>query len=175
MVDKYRRHIVAYADYFKNFRKTLPKKDLAKLYHVFLYIMTLDRIPIKYFKAVTSVRARSSPPRSRQPARPLARARSIASRSRRMTTGRAPSTAVRRSGVTSRSTPLMKRRAWSRSCVSFICRPTGVRDCSQMRLKTGLISKASSLLGLVSALCLNESCRFESAAHSGASSSSSVL
>lgn len=56
MVDKYRRHIVAYADYFKNFRKTLPKKDLAKLYHVFLYIMALDRIPIKYFKAVTSVR-----------------------------------------------------------------------------------------------------------------------
>ncbi len=53
---KYVRQIVAYADYFKDFKKNLSREVLQKIYHVFLYIMTLERIPTEYLKAITSVK-----------------------------------------------------------------------------------------------------------------------
>lgn len=54
--NKYIRQVVVYAHYFKEFKKTLSKKTLAKIYQVFLCIMTMERIPEKYFKAITSVK-----------------------------------------------------------------------------------------------------------------------
>ena len=52
---KYVRHIVAYANYFKDFKKTLSKTTLQKIYQVFIYIMTQEQIPIKFFKAISGI------------------------------------------------------------------------------------------------------------------------
>ena len=46
---KYVRQIVAYANYFKDFKKTLSKTTLQKIYQVFIYIMTQEQIPIIFF------------------------------------------------------------------------------------------------------------------------------
>ena len=48
---EYVRQVVAYANYFKDFRKTLPRNVLQKMYQIFIYIMTLE----KYLKSVTGV------------------------------------------------------------------------------------------------------------------------
>lgn len=53
---KYIRKIVVYGNYFKEFKKTLSRNTLAKIYQIFLFIMTLEKIPEKYFKAITSVK-----------------------------------------------------------------------------------------------------------------------
>lgn len=50
------RHITVYSNYFKEFKKTLSKIALSKVYQVLLCIMTLERIPEKYFKAITGVK-----------------------------------------------------------------------------------------------------------------------
>ena len=42
---EYKRHMVAYKDYFKEFKKTLSLQALNKIYQIFLYIMTLDVVP----------------------------------------------------------------------------------------------------------------------------------
>ena len=52
---KYVRHVVAYANYFKDFKKTLRKETLQKVYQVFIYIMTLEQVPVKFLKAITGV------------------------------------------------------------------------------------------------------------------------
>ena len=52
---KYVRQIVAYANYFKDFKKTLSKTTLQKIYQVFIYIMTQEQIPIKFFKAISGI------------------------------------------------------------------------------------------------------------------------
>ena len=52
---EYVRQVVAYANYFKDFRKTLPRNVLQKMYQIFIYIMTLEQIPEKYLKSVTGV------------------------------------------------------------------------------------------------------------------------
>lgn len=53
---KYFRQVVVYADYFKEFRKTLSREVLRKTYQIFIYIMTLENIPEKYIKAINGVR-----------------------------------------------------------------------------------------------------------------------
>ena len=53
---KYVRQVVVYADYFKEFKKDLSRDALRKVYQVFIYIMTLEQIPEKFFKAITGVK-----------------------------------------------------------------------------------------------------------------------
>lgn len=53
---EYVRHIVAYKDYFKDFKKELPRKVIEKIYQVFIYIMTLEMIPNIYLKSIEGVR-----------------------------------------------------------------------------------------------------------------------
>lgn len=48
----YLRHIVAFKDYFKDFKKTLPLQVLKKIYQVFLLIMTQEVIPIRFLRAI---------------------------------------------------------------------------------------------------------------------------
>lgn len=52
---EYKRHMVAYKDYFKEFKKTLSQRTLKKLYQVFLYIMTIDVVPTTYLKSIKGV------------------------------------------------------------------------------------------------------------------------
>ena len=52
---KYIRHIVAFKDYFKDFKKNTPQKVIEKIYQVFIYIMTLEKIPVSYFKSIETV------------------------------------------------------------------------------------------------------------------------
>lgn len=52
---KYVRQIVAFGDYFKDFKKKLPKTALNKIYQVFLYIMTLQVIPKTFLKSIEGV------------------------------------------------------------------------------------------------------------------------
>lgn len=52
---KFIRQVVAYANYFKDFRKTLSRETLRKTYQIFIYIMTLEQAPKKYLKAITNV------------------------------------------------------------------------------------------------------------------------
>lgn len=53
---KYIRTIVAYKDYFKNFKRTVSRQVLDKFYEVFIYIMTLEVIPSIYLKSVEGVK-----------------------------------------------------------------------------------------------------------------------
>ena len=46
---------MAYANYFKDFKKTLRKETLQKVYQVFIYIMTQEQVPVKFLKAITGV------------------------------------------------------------------------------------------------------------------------
>ena len=52
---EYLRHIVAFRDYFKDFKKNTPQRVLEKIYQVFIYIMTLDVIPNTFFKSIEGV------------------------------------------------------------------------------------------------------------------------
>lgn len=52
---KYVRQVVAYANYFKDFKKTLSKETLQKIYQIFIYIMTQEQIPVKFLKAITGI------------------------------------------------------------------------------------------------------------------------
>ena len=52
---KYVRQVVAYANYFKDFKKTLSKETLQKMYQIFIYIMTQEQVPVKFLKAITEV------------------------------------------------------------------------------------------------------------------------
>lgn len=56
MGGNYRRHVVAYADYFKDFKRSLDKASVARIYQTFLYVMTFDKIPAKFFRSITSVK-----------------------------------------------------------------------------------------------------------------------
>ena len=53
---EYVRQVVVYANYFKDFKKTLSREALRKIYQVFIYIMTLEQVPEKFLKAITGVR-----------------------------------------------------------------------------------------------------------------------
>ena len=52
----YIRTIVAYKDYFKEFKRTVSQQVIDKFYEIFLYIMTLESIPAVYFRSVEGVR-----------------------------------------------------------------------------------------------------------------------
>ena len=52
---KYVRQVVAYANYFKDFKKTLSKETLQKMYQIFIYIMTQEQVPVKFLKDITGV------------------------------------------------------------------------------------------------------------------------
>ena len=52
---KYVRQVVAYANYFKDFKKTLSKETLQKIYQIFIYIMTQEHVPVKFLKSITGV------------------------------------------------------------------------------------------------------------------------
>ena len=52
---KYVRQVVAYANYFKDFKKSLSKETLQKIYQIFIYIMTQEQVPAKFLKSITGV------------------------------------------------------------------------------------------------------------------------
>ena len=52
---KYVRQVVAYSNYFNDFKKTLSKETLQKMYQIFIYIMTQEQVPVKFLKAITGV------------------------------------------------------------------------------------------------------------------------
>lgn len=53
---KYIRTIIAYKEYFKDFKKSVSQQVIDKFYEVFLYIMTLEVIPSTYFRNVEGVK-----------------------------------------------------------------------------------------------------------------------
>lgn len=53
---QYVRQFFAYKDYFKDFKRTLTKDARDKLYAVLLLIMTIEDIPVKYFKSIKEVK-----------------------------------------------------------------------------------------------------------------------
>ena len=52
----YKRIIVPFKDYFKEFKRTLSKDVLMKIYQVFIYIMSEDIIPVKFLKKIEGVK-----------------------------------------------------------------------------------------------------------------------
>lgn len=52
MKQGYVRRIVVFGDHFKTFRKTLDKGALKKMYQVFVLIMTLKVVPIKFLRPI---------------------------------------------------------------------------------------------------------------------------
>ena len=52
----YKRTIVPFKDYFKEFKRTLSKDVLMKIYQVFIYIMSEDIIPVKFLKKIERVK-----------------------------------------------------------------------------------------------------------------------
>jgi phage-related protein len=52
----YKRMIVPFKDYFKDFKRTLSKDVLMKIYQVFIYIMSEDIIPVKFLKKIEGVK-----------------------------------------------------------------------------------------------------------------------
>ena len=47
---------VPFKDYFKEFKRTLSKDVLMKIYQVFIYIMSEDIIPVKFLKKIEGVK-----------------------------------------------------------------------------------------------------------------------
>ncbi|MCH4100302.1 MAG: type II toxin-antitoxin system RelE/ParE family toxin [Prevotella sp.] len=52
---EYIRHIIAFKDYFKDFKKDQPQHVLNKIYQVFLYIMTQKIISENFLKSIEGV------------------------------------------------------------------------------------------------------------------------
>ena len=52
----YKRMIVPFKDYFKDFKRRLSKDVLMKIYQVFIYIMSEDIIPVKFLKKIEGVK-----------------------------------------------------------------------------------------------------------------------
>ena len=53
---RYVRQVVAYANYFKDFKKTLSRQVLSKIYQVFIYIMTFEDVQEKFLKSIVNVK-----------------------------------------------------------------------------------------------------------------------
>ncbi len=53
---EYIRTIVAYKEYFKDFKRTVSQQVIDKFYEIFLYIMTMEVIPSIYFRSVEGVK-----------------------------------------------------------------------------------------------------------------------
>lgn len=52
----YIRQILPFKEYFRNFKRTLSKDVLMKIYQVFIYIMTVEKVPTKFLKNVEGVK-----------------------------------------------------------------------------------------------------------------------
>lgn len=52
----YIRQVFPFKDYFKDFKKTLSKDVLMKIYQVFMLIMTEESIPAKFFRRIESTK-----------------------------------------------------------------------------------------------------------------------
>ncbi len=52
MKREYVRKVVVFEDHFKEFRKTLERETLRKLYQVLILIMTIEVVPTKFLKAI---------------------------------------------------------------------------------------------------------------------------
>lgn len=48
----YLRQIFPFKEYFKEFKRTLTRDALMKIYQVFIYIMTVERIPAKFLRSI---------------------------------------------------------------------------------------------------------------------------
>lgn len=57
--NKFIRKVVVYANYFKEFRKTLSREALRKTYQILTYIMILEQVPEKYLKAINGTQGLS--------------------------------------------------------------------------------------------------------------------
>lgn len=55
MARHYVRSLFVFENHFIEFKKRLPKDALKKMYQVFLLIMTVPIVPVKYLKAIASV------------------------------------------------------------------------------------------------------------------------
>ena len=53
---KYFRQILPFKEYFKDFKKKLAKDVLMKIYQVFLFIMTEERVPVKFLRNIEGVK-----------------------------------------------------------------------------------------------------------------------
>lgn len=53
---KYFRQILPFKEYFKDFKKTLAKDVLMKIYQVFMFIMTEERVPVKFLRNIEGVK-----------------------------------------------------------------------------------------------------------------------
>ena len=56
MKREYLREILLFEDHFIKFRRTLPRDVLKKMYQIFMLIMTVEVIPVKFLKQITSIR-----------------------------------------------------------------------------------------------------------------------
>ena len=52
MKKEFVRQVVVFEDHFKDFRKTLDRDTLKKLYQVLTLIMKVETIPVKFLKAI---------------------------------------------------------------------------------------------------------------------------
>ena len=52
MKKEYVRQVVVFEEHFKEFRKTLDRETLMKLYQVLTLIMTVKVVPVKFLKAI---------------------------------------------------------------------------------------------------------------------------
>ena len=52
MKKEYVRQVVVFEEHFKEFRKTLDRETLKKLYQVLTLIMTVKVVPVKFLKAI---------------------------------------------------------------------------------------------------------------------------
>lgn len=52
MKNEYVRRVVVFEDHFKEFRKTLDREALKKIYQVLTLIMMVEAVPIKFLKAI---------------------------------------------------------------------------------------------------------------------------
>ena len=52
MKTQFIRQVVAFEDHFKEFRKTLDRDTLKKLYQILTLIMKVEVIPVKFLKAI---------------------------------------------------------------------------------------------------------------------------
>ena len=56
MKREYIRTIQIFEDHFIEFKKTLTRDALKKMYQVFMLIMTLEAVPVKFLKPIASVK-----------------------------------------------------------------------------------------------------------------------
>lgn len=56
MKKQYERNIVVFENHFINFKRKLGKEVLKKIYQVFILIMTVETVPERFLKSISSVK-----------------------------------------------------------------------------------------------------------------------